>query len=75
MSEKKPFEKAIKELESIVTQLESGELPLEKSIALFDEGTQLSKLCETQLDQAQKKIDTLIQKIMPEHSAQTPKNT
>lgn len=71
MSQTKSFEKAIKELEHIVTQLESDELPLEKSIALFDQGTKLSKLCESQLDEAQKKIDTLIQKIMPD---QAPKN-
>lgn len=54
------FEQAIKELEEIVTQLESNELPLEKSIALFDQGTKLSSICSQKLEEAQQKIETLI---------------
>ncbi|MCB0272993.1 MAG: exodeoxyribonuclease VII small subunit [Bdellovibrionales bacterium] len=63
MSKQKSFEIAIKELETIVHKLESDELPLEESIALFDEGTKLSKICSEQLDQAQEKIEKLISQL------------
>ena len=63
MSKQKSFETAIKELETIVHKLESDELPLEESIALFDEGTKLSKICSEQLDQAQEKIEKLISQL------------
>lgn len=58
MSEK-TFETSLKELEEIVAQLESEDLPLEKAIALFEKGTTLSKVCSTTLEEAEKKIEVL----------------
>jgi len=58
---KKTFEKAMKQLESIVQDLESGELPLEKAIEKFEEGIQLSKFCTEKLDETEKKISILME--------------
>ncbi len=55
------FEQAMKRLEEIVTQLETGDAPLEKSLALFEEGTKLSALLSKTLDTAEQKV-TMIQK-------------
>jgi len=53
MSVKQPsFEKNLERLQQIVEQLESGELPLEKGVALYKEGLALSASCRGQLDQA-----------------------
>ncbi|MBI4666364.1 MAG: exodeoxyribonuclease VII small subunit [Nitrospinae bacterium] len=64
MSEKEntglKFEAAIKRLEEIVTKLEGGDLELENSIALFEEGIRMSRLCQKKLDEAEKKIEKLI---------------
>ena len=53
------FEEALAELESIVAQLESGELPLEASLVLFERGQQLATKCNTQLEQASLRIEML----------------
>ena len=58
----KSFEEAIKRLEEIVEQPESPELPLEKSIELFEEGMRLSQFCNTKLNEAEKKITQLVKK-------------
>lgn len=50
------YEKSIKRLEEIVEQLEKGELSLEDSIQLFEEGTKLSKSCYQTLQKAEQKI-------------------
>ena len=55
-----PFEKALAELEAIVQKLESGEAPLEDSIALYERGAQLKAHCETTLKSAQEKIDKIV---------------
>lgn len=60
MAAEKTFETSLKELEEIVHQLESEDLPLEKAIALFEKGTTLSKTCSKTLDEAEKKIETLL---------------
>ena len=60
MSESKGFEEKLKELEELVTELERGELPLEESIAKFENGINLSKECHKKLDDAEKKINILI---------------
>lgn len=57
------FENSLKELEEIVTQLESEDLPLEKAIALFEKGTTLSKTCSKTLDEAEKKIEVLLSQL------------
>jgi exodeoxyribonuclease VII small subunit len=55
----KDFESAIAELETIVKQLEDGDLPLEKSLALFERGVALSRYCHDQLGAAQRRIEQL----------------
>jgi exodeoxyribonuclease VII small subunit len=61
MSRKKfDFEKGIARLEEIVEKLENDEVELEKAIALFEEGMELSQKCMKMLDDAQQKIEFLI---------------
>ena len=54
------FEESLKKLESIVDQLEKGDLPLEDSLKLFEEGVGLSALCKQELDAAEGKVQMLI---------------
>jgi exodeoxyribonuclease VII small subunit len=54
------FEESLKKLESIVGQLERGDLPLEDSVKLFEEGMQLSAECKKQLEEAEGKVEILI---------------
>jgi exodeoxyribonuclease VII small subunit len=54
------FEQAFGQLEEVVRQLESGELSLEQSLALFEKGMRLAKLCEGKLDQAEQKVSQLV---------------
>jgi len=56
----KTFEQSMKELEQIVQELETGEMPLEKAIKKFEEGVRLSKLCSEKLDQTEKRITILL---------------
>lgn len=58
---KQTFEKAMKKLEQIVQGLESGDLPLEKAINIFEEGVKLSKLCSNKLDETEKRVTILMQ--------------
>ncbi len=53
------FEQALSRLEQIVKSLESGNVPLEDLIKLFDEGTSLVKLCTERLDKAEEKVKLL----------------
>lgn len=55
----KDFESAIAELESIVKTLEEGDLPLEKSLELFERGIELSRYCHGRLEQAERRIEVL----------------
>ncbi len=54
------FEKSLKQLEQIVQELESGNLPLEKAMKKFEEGVKLSKYCSEKLDETEKKISVLL---------------
>ncbi|MEK6540326.1 MAG: exodeoxyribonuclease VII small subunit, partial [Deltaproteobacteria bacterium] len=54
------FEDALKKLGEIVDALESGELSLEKSLKLFEEGVRLSRHCNKMLDKAEKKVEILM---------------
>lgn len=54
------FESAIKRLEEIVAQLESGDLQLDKSLELFEEGIKLSRFCHGKLDEAERKVEILL---------------
>jgi len=53
------FEKSISELDSIVTQLEKGELSLEASLKQFEKGIRLARQCQTTLNAAEQKIEQL----------------
>lgn len=55
------FEKALKKLESIVTKLEAGEVSLEDSVTLYEEGMKLSKHCSEILEKAELRIDKVNQ--------------
>ncbi|MBW1698251.1 MAG: exodeoxyribonuclease VII small subunit [Deltaproteobacteria bacterium] len=57
----KTFEDAMKELEQIVQELESGDLPLEKALKKFEDGVELSKFCSRKLDETEKKITILLE--------------
>jgi exodeoxyribonuclease VII small subunit len=54
------FEAALKRLTAIVERLESGDLSLEQSLALFEEGTRLSRTSQAQLDAAEKRVEELL---------------
>ncbi len=54
------FEENVKQLEVIVAQLERGDLPLEGSIQLFEEGMRLSAACKEQLEAAEGKVQILM---------------
>jgi exodeoxyribonuclease VII small subunit len=61
VTEKTPtFETILNNLEKIVNQMESGELALEKSIALFEEGVKLTRIGESILENAQQRVDQLL---------------
>ncbi len=62
MSSTKPktFESSLEELERIVRQLEQGELTLEKSLELFEQGVSLSRDCQERLNQAERRIEILM---------------
>ena len=53
------FEEAMRELEGVVGQLESGDVELEKSIALYERGAALKKRCEEKLKDAEEKVAAL----------------
>ena len=56
----KTFEASLAELETIVEQLESGDLPLEESLKLFETGVKLSRECRDRLSQAERRIEVLM---------------
>jgi exodeoxyribonuclease VII small subunit len=54
------FEESLRQLEKIVDQLEHGDLPLDESIRLFEEGVRLSTACKQELDAAEGKVQILM---------------
>jgi exodeoxyribonuclease VII small subunit len=63
--EEKPaasFEAGLQELELIVKEMESGDLPLERALELFERGMRLSETCRKQLEEAETRIEMLIRK-------------
>lgn len=54
------FEAAYAELETLITQLDSGDLPLEESVALFERGRRLAQHCQTLLDNAELRVSQLL---------------
>ena len=55
----KDFESALKSLEEIVTQLEGGDLTLDRALELFEEGVKISRFCNSKLEEAQRKVEML----------------
>ena len=58
-AEEIPFEEALKKLETIVETMESEELPLETLLARYEEGSQLAKICQSKLSEAELKVRQL----------------
>ena len=56
----KSFEASLEALEQIVQELEHGDLPLEKSLELFEQGIRLSRQCQERLSQAERRIEVLL---------------
>lgn len=55
----KDFESATAELDAIVRKLEEGDLPLEKSMELYERGLQLSRFCHAKIEEAERRIELL----------------
>ena len=65
----KTFEAGLEELDAIVKQMESGDLPLERALDLFERGMRLSEECRKQLEEAETRVEMLVRrgdKIVPE---------
>jgi exodeoxyribonuclease VII small subunit len=58
--QQRTFEASLEALERIVHQLEDGDLPLEKSLELFEQGIRLSRECQERLTQAERRIEVLL---------------
>ncbi|HTX39390.1 MAG TPA: exodeoxyribonuclease VII small subunit [Bryobacteraceae bacterium] len=56
------FESCLDELEKVVKELEAGDLPLERSLQLFERGMELSDACRKQLEEAETRVEMLIRK-------------
>ena len=54
------YEEALRRLEDIVKRLEGGNLPLDESLRLFEEGTRLGKVCQRRLTEAELRIERLV---------------
>ena len=59
----KDFESALKSLEEIVSQLEAGDLALDKALELFEEGVRISRFCNSKLEEAERKVETLTKSV------------
>ena len=56
------FETGLDELEKVVKELEGGDLPLERALALFEQGIGLSETCRKQLQEAETRVEILLKK-------------
>lgn len=54
------FEQALAELETIVSELESGQAPLERSIGIYERGAALKALCEKRLEEARLRVEKIV---------------
>jgi exodeoxyribonuclease VII small subunit len=54
------FEESLSQLENIVSQLESGDLPLERALEIFEEGVGLARQCQSHLAEAERKVEMLL---------------
>jgi exodeoxyribonuclease VII small subunit len=55
------LEKSLADLETLVDELESGDLPLEKAMKKFEEGIKLTRQCQAALKEAEQKVEILVQ--------------
>ncbi len=62
MTQELSFEQAIQRLEQVVKELESGDLPLERGLELFQEGVALTRHCTALLDGAEARIEQLLER-------------
>ena len=69
---KKTFEMAMKQLEQIVQDLETGDMPLEKAIKKFEEGIKVSKYCSEKLDESEKRITLLMRDSDGKNASEIP---
>lgn len=60
MTAEKSFEASLEELEQIVRQLEAGDLALDRSLELFEQGVRLSRECQKRLDDAERRVEILL---------------
>jgi exodeoxyribonuclease VII small subunit len=75
-SPKPGFEAGLEELERIVKDMESGDLPLERALVLFEKGMELSSNCRKQLEEAETRVEMLVRKgerVTPEPFGNTNK--
>lgn len=56
------FEESLQRLEAIVTELEKGDVPLDRALQLFDEGMKLSGSCRKELEEAEGKVEILLKR-------------
>jgi len=56
------FESGLQELEQIVKEMESGDLPLERALELYEKGMKLTERCRKQLEEAETRIEMLVRK-------------
>ena len=69
-AKKQAFEQSLARLEEIVRKMESANLPLDEAMKLFEEGMQLSRDCQKQLEQAEARVEILLKKAGGEMTAQ-----
>lgn len=69
-AKKQAFEQSLARLEEIVRKMESANLPLDEAMKLFEEGMQLSRDCQKQLEQAEARVEILLKKAGGEMVAQ-----
>jgi exodeoxyribonuclease VII small subunit len=60
--EPQSFEASLQQLEAIVKEMESGELPLERAVELFERGMKLSEICRRQLEDAESRVEILMRR-------------
>ena len=62
-NKEKSFEESLEKLENIVTEMESGNVPLDKALGMYEEGINISQYCLKELDKAELKLKKLTKKL------------
>jgi exodeoxyribonuclease VII small subunit len=80
-AESRTFDESLRLLETIVRQLESGELPLERALDLFEQGIGLARHCQSHLEVAERRVEVLLQekggtvRLAPYEAEATPRSS